>query len=483
MSEGNTKIIFKGIVLGVIKKIVPDKKQNIATASAILDPIAEDALVSDTKFWMVKAKIGITELENIDTLISGNYITLRPGSSKKKKTTFSVTQHKPILNYSDPGLHLKIKSSHLDSIRIGSPVTYNQIIIGDIQDYELAADLISINIRIHILPQYMNMVNSHSRFYSASGIHIDAGLTGIKIQTGSLESVLKGGIALYNENIAGKRYSQSKKLNNGHSFKLFKDRDAAKRNAFYVRVQFNDPKGLSIGSKVQYKGINVGEVDAITLNKKNPDSVWLTLELDSLLKPVLGKKSRFWIKTAKIGLAKTENIDALLSGSYLAVKPVKGKSVRFFTGLEQPPLIESADKGFSVKLSAARLSSVKTGDPVYYRQVKVGKVIGYELADTADQILIYLSIHKRFKSLIRENSKFWHASGIDMNINLFGSSSIRTESLQAILEGGIAFATPDNEHMGRRLPSGSFFVLHDKPETQWQQWNPIIQLPRETEQH
>ena len=135
-----------------------------------------------------------------------------------------------------------------------------------------------------------------------------------------------------------------------------------------------------------------------------------------------------------------------------------------------------------MSLSSSRLSSVKVGDPVYYRQVKVGTVVGYELADTADQILIYLSIRNRFKPLIRENSKFWHASGIAMDLKLFGTSKIRTESLEAILQGGIAFATPDNEKMGRMLSSGSFFVLHDEPEPQWSQWNPIIHLSKETQQ-
>ncbi len=481
LSEGNTKIIYKGIVLGVVQKITPNKNQETVTVTAVLDPITEMALVADTRFWMVKPKISLTEIENLDTLISGEYITLRIGSSKKKQSTFTVDQHQPPFSYSRPGLHLKIKSTELGAISVGSPVMYNRIKIGDVQDYELAKNRHDINILVHIWPQYSNLVNAKSRFYNASGFKVNVSLARFELQSGSIESILNGGISLYNE--VQRSSKKQPALKNGHVFKLFKDIDAAHMNAFYVRVQFNRPKGLVFGSKVEFRGVNVGSVKTIRLNKKSPDSVWVTLELDSSLKTILGKNSRFWIKTAKIGLTRTENLATLVTGSIISIKPLKGPASDFFIGLEEPPLQAEAMDGFTVNLTASRLSSVKVGDPVYYRQVVVGSVIGFELADTADQILIYLNIRQRFKPLIRENSKFWHASGFAMDINLFGTSKIRSESMEAILAGGIAFATPDNEQMGKQLSSGSFFVLHDEPLSAWQQWNPIIQLEQETQQN
>ncbi len=480
LTEGITKIIYKGMLLGTIKKVKPIKGKKKVLATAMLNPLVEDALLEDTKFWMVRPKISITEVKNLDTLINGDYITLRIGSSTKKRTSFKVTQTRPPFDKSYPGLHLKLSTSSLGSISVGAPVMFNQIKIGDVQDYELAKDRTNINILIHIWPQYMDMVTSKSRFYNTSGIHIDASLAGVEIQTGSVESILKGGIALYKP--SGQSKSKSGKVRSGHHFKLFKDYDAAHANAFYIRVQFAEPKGLVVGSQLHYRGVNVGSVEKITLNEKNSNSIWVTLEVNSLLKPLLGKKSRFWVSTAKLGLARTENLDTLVKGSYIRVQPVKGNSTDFFIGQEEKPLIQQSNTGFNISLTASRLSSIKTGDPVYYRQVKVGSVVGYELADTADQILVHLSIRNRFKPLIRENSKFWHASGIDMELSLFGASKIRTESLEAILAGGIAFATPDNINMGKILPPGSFFVLHDAPKSEWTKWNPIIHLVKEIQQ-
>ncbi|MCW8931992.1 MAG: MlaD family protein [Gammaproteobacteria bacterium] len=489
---GITKVIYKGMEFGHVQKLIPNKGKKTVTAKVILDPISEEALVEDTKFWMVRPKISLGEIKNLGSLINGDYITLRIGSSKKKRREFDVLQSRPAFDQSYPGLHLKLKSSKLGSISIGAPVMYNRIKIGDVQDYELAKDRTNINILIHIWPQYMDMVNSESRFYNASGFQVDASLAGIEVHTESIESIIRGGIALFNErnddeyliNKPSTKNSQKKlkKISDGHVYTLFRDFEAARSNAFYVRVQFQEPKGLVVGSKVQYRGINVGKVEEINLSKNNSDSVWVTLELNSLLKPVLGKKSSFWVTTSKFGLARTENLDALVKGSYISVQPKKGKAAKVFIGLEEKPFISQSKNGFSVSLTASRLSSIKTGDPVYYRQVKVGTVVGYELADTADQILIHLEIRNRFKPLIRENSKFWHASGIAVDISLFGTSSIRTESLESIISGGIAFATPDNQQMGKMLSSGSFFVLHDTPKAEWTKWNPIIHLEKETQQ-
>ncbi len=478
LKEGITKIIYKGMALGTIKKVKPIKGKEKVIATAVLNPLVEEVLVDDTKFWMVRPKLAITEVKNLESLIEGDYITLRVGASTKNRISFNVTQTQPPLDDNYPGLHLKLSTLKLGAISIGAPVMFNQIKIGDVQDYELAKDRNKLNILIHIWPQYEDMVTSDSRFYNASGIHIDASLAGVEIQTGSVESILKGGIALYKP--AENSKSKSDKVKNGYYFELFKDYDAAHANAFYIRVQFDDPKGLVVGSQLQYRGVNVGNVEKISLNEKNSNSIWVTLEVNSLLKPLLGNKSLFWVASAKLGLARTENIEALVKGSYLRVQPQKGKSTNFFIGLEEKPLNYQSNHDFKISLTASRLSSIKTGDPVYYRQVKVGTVVGYELADTADQILVHLSIRNRFKPLIRENSKFWHASGIAMDISLFGTSKIRTESLEAILAGGIAFATPDNDKMGKILSSGSFFVLHDEPKPEWTQWNPIIHLAKET---
>lgn len=473
--EGTTKLVFKGLTLGVVKTIKINKEKKNITAQLLIDPIAESILREGTQFWMVKPKISLSGLEHLDTLISGSYITFRPGKGAHKNH-FKILRAAPALDISVEGLHIKLESVELGSVDVSSPVMYHRIKIGSVQDYELSRDKKNVLISVYIWPEYQDLINSNSRFYNASGIDIKADLSGVSVRTESIVSILKGGIALFNDH----DLKSGGKVKNHTVFNLYDDDAAAKMNAFRVTIQFNSVKGLSEGSVVKYQGINVGQVKKIRLTK-NTGKVLVTVQIDGALKKLLGPDSRFWVVSAKLGLARTENLDTLVAGNYIQLRPLKGKFTEHFIGLEEQPLVEST-AGYNISLTASRLGSVKVGDPVYYRQIRVGRVVGYELAETADQILIHLGLRHRYRPLIRENTKFWHASGIAADINLFGKSKIRTESLESIISGGIAFATPDNDQMGKLLPENSYFILHDEPQAAWLNWNPIIQLAKETQQ-
>lgn len=56
------------------------------------------------------------------------------------------------------------------------------------------------------------------------------------------------------------------------------------------------------------------------------------------------------------------------------------------------------------------------------------------------------------------------------------SMKISTESLAAILDGGISFSTPDKEEMGSAVEDGHRFSLHADPDDKWLNWSPALQL-------
>jgi len=69
---------------------------------------------------------------------------------------------------------------------------------------------------------------------------------------------------------------------------------------------------------------------------------------------------------------------------------------------------------------------------------------------------------------------FWNASGLHFHAGLFSGASLDLESLAALLGGGVAFATPDQE--GTPAKDGSQFVLHDQPDKAWLEWQPVVKL-------
>jgi paraquat-inducible protein B len=132
-----------------------------------------------------------------------------------------------------------------------------------------------------------------------------------------------------------------------------------------------------------------------------------------------------------------------------------------FVALANPPESARQEAGLSLVLSAARRGSLKTGVPVTYREITVGKVTGYELGQTADRVLVRILIEPKFAPLVRSGTRFWNSSGFGFDYGLFKGATMRTESLETLIQGGIAFATPDGERMGSPARPEQTFPLFD----------------------
>ncbi len=61
-----------------------------------------------------------------------------------------------------------------------------------------------------------------------------------------------------------------------------------------------------------------------------------------------------------------------------------------------------------------------------------------------------------------------------MKGGVFSGITVSTESLEAIMAGGIALATPGGSDMGARVETGYRFTLFDEPEAGWLDWSPDI---------
>jgi paraquat-inducible protein B len=180
----------------------------------------------------------------------------------------------------------------------------------------------------------------------------------------------------------------------------------------------------------------------------------------------------------EVSLTRAANLETLVTGQYIEVQPAaqKGAVKLEFTAAEAPPRASVREQGLRLVLSAARRGSIKPGVVVSYREVPVGKVTDFELGPTSDRVLIHVLIEPRYAPLVRSGSRFWNASGIGVDAGLFSGVKVRTESLEALLEGGIAFASPDNPQMGGPAQAGQTFALHDEVKEEWLRWAPKIAL-------
>jgi len=131
-------------------------------------------------------------------------------------------------------------------------------------------------------------------------------------------------------------------------------------------------------------------------------------------------------------------LETLLSGAYIGIKSgTAPRHERQFVGLENPPALPHGPRGRELELRAARAGSLAIGAPVYFRQFQVGRVIDENLLqDGSTRVTVF--VEAPYDGFVKPVTRFWNASGIDVRLGANGLN-VQTESLAAVLAGGLAF--------------------------------------------
>jgi len=475
LQAGRTPVMYKGIQVGNLKALKVDPDLSSATAELTLDPLAEEYLVQGTQFWVVKPSISLAGITGLEALVKGNYIAVRPGDKgSAPQREFEARPKAPPLDLRAPGLHLVLFTENLGSLEVGSPILYKQVKVGSVQSYQFSRTRKQLVIGVHIEKEYEGLVNGSTRFWNASGVTLTGGLTGgIQVKSESLQSLMAGGIAF---DTPEPNVPLKKRI---PRFRLYADKEQATQTGTLISIKVDRADGLRSGTPIRFKGLDVGKVEDVDLSS-DLQSVLLKARITEVPERIARVGSQFWVVKPELGLIKTANLETLVTGQYIEVQPAaKNLGVQTsFVALPQPPETAVAEAGLSLVLSAERRGSLKVGVPVTYREVTVGKVTGYELGQTADRVLIHILIEPKYAPLVRGGTRFWNSSGFGIDIGLFKGATVRTESLETLIQGGIAFATPDGERMGNPARPEQTFPLFDKFEDEWLTWAPKIPLAK-----
>ncbi len=228
-----------------------------------------------------------------------------------------------------------------------------------------------------------------------------------------------------------------------------------------VTIEFRTAEGLTPGkTEVRYKEVSVGRVETVRLSKDRR-RVQVTVQLDRSVSSIAVADTRFWVVRPRIGTGGVSGLGTLLSGAYIGVDAGTSEEAQTsFTGLETAPLVLRGEPGRSYVLRAPDLGSLDVGSPVFYRRVRVGRVVGYTLDAEADLMSIQIFVEAPYDRLVTATTRFWNASGVDLTLNANGLT-LNTQTLASVIEGGIAFERAPGDTPLPAADSGSHFFLYD----------------------
>jgi len=242
-----------------------------------------------------------------------------------------------------------------------------------------------------------------------------------------------------------------------------------------IVIDFEDGSGITVGkTRLVHKGVAVGVVLGADL-KPDLSGVSVRLRLDRDAVALAAEGAQFWVVQPEISFSAVRGLDTILTGARINVNPGRGAPARRFIGLERPPLPRGRDGSRSFVLSSDRLGSINAGAPVFYREFKVGIVEGTRLSADSTAVRIRFRVEAPYVDLVRTNTRFWNAGGFSFKIGLFGAE-LKNTSLESLVSGGIAFATPDTVPLADVAPANTFFELAREPDKDWLAWKPIIPL-------
>ena len=223
-----------------------------------------------------------------------------------------------------------------------------------------------------------------------------------------------------------------------------------------VTINFQTADGIVPGrTPIRYQGVEVGTVQGINLSD-DYRAIQIKASIKSDMKDALRDNTKFWLVTPKASLAGVSGLDALVGGNYIGMMPGDGKPRENFTALDTQPKYRVNTGELLIHLHAPDLGSLSTGSLVYYRKIPVGRVYDFSLNNGSDGVTIDVLIERRFTNLVKKQSRFWNVSGVNADVSLSGAK-VELESLAALVNGAVAFDSPEN---GEQATSEQSFSLY-----------------------
>jgi len=227
-----------------------------------------------------------------------------------------------------------------------------------------------------------------------------------------------------------------------------------------ITIVFRSAEGLEAGkTKIHYNGVDVGTLTAIRLSDDH-QRVIATAQMAPKTESFLVDDTKFWVVTPRIAGGTVSGLGTLLSGAYIGMEIGQAKEKRRdFVALAEPPVVTGDVPGRFFMLKTSTLGSLEYGTPIYFRRLQVGEVASYVLDDDGQGLTVKVFVKAPYDQYVTPNTRFWHASGIDLSLSASGLS-VQTQSLVSILIGGLAFETPATGPVLPAAAADTVFTLY-----------------------
>ncbi|SES25047.1 paraquat-inducible protein B [Tranquillimonas rosea] len=269
ISADETELRYRDVTVGLVETVSFSEGLGSVVVEVRLDKEVAPYVDEAAQFWVVEPEVSARGVRGLNTVLSGNYIEGNWDTEiGTEADSFDGLPSRPVALASQDGLRITLRAADVEGLSEDTPILYRGIEVGSIANLRLSDDGVSVIADGFIRAPEDRLVTSATRFWDTSGFSFSFGAQGAQLNVSSIASLLGGGVS-FDTVVSG-----GQEVQDGAIYELYPGEEAARSSAFSasdigptvnVAAVFDEAvSGLSAGAPVEYRGIRVGEVAAIT---------------------------------------------------------------------------------------------------------------------------------------------------------------------------------------------------------------------------
>lgn len=271
---GKTKIKIKNVDVGVVEDIELSEKLDRVIVTARIHKQDSKFLTTGSDFWVVKPRVGKGGISGLSTILSGAYIEFAPGLTDEKADSFEGLDSAPVTPSGTKGLHVTLESGAFRSLDVGDQVLFHGVEVGRIEYVYFNTEERRVYYDAFIESPHDELITTNTKFWELNGFEIELSANGIEVQTGTLETMISGGVTfdVPNKMPRGERVTRRK------VFTVYPSKNSINDNQYRYSLQFillfdDSIRGLKPGAPVEYRGIKIGNVTRTDIDYKQISNI------------------------------------------------------------------------------------------------------------------------------------------------------------------------------------------------------------------